>query len=69
MSCTNPNVQNLPRNGAYRRSVCPGEGRAIVKADFSQIELRIAAVMASEHDMLTAFRSGEDSTDSRRQKC
>lgn len=60
MSCTKPNVQNLPRNGTYRRSVCPGEGRAIVKADFSQIELRIAAVLADESNMLAAFREGED---------
>jgi DNA polymerase I len=60
MSCTKPNMQNLPRNGAYRRAVCPGEGRAIVKADFSQIELRIAAVMANEQNMLAAFRAGDD---------
>lgn len=60
MSCTKPNVQNLPRNGSYRRAVCPGEGRAIVKADFSQIELRIAAVVAEEARMLGAFRGGED---------
>jgi DNA polymerase-1 len=60
MSCTKPNVQNLPRSGNYRKSVCPDEGRAIVKADFSQIELRIAAVLADDTNMLTAFRSGED---------
>ncbi len=60
MSCTKPNVQNLPRKGSYRHAVCPGEGRAIVKADFSQIELRIAAVLANEPNMLTAFRAGGD---------
>jgi DNA polymerase-1 len=60
MSCTKPNVQNLPRKGSYRHAVCPGEGRAIVKADFSQIELRIAAVIANESNMLAAFRAGED---------
>jgi hypothetical protein len=49
MSCTHPNGQNLPRNGSYRRAVCPGEECAIVKADFSPIELRIAAVLADEH--------------------
>lgn len=60
MSCTKPNVQNLPRNGSYRHAVCPGEGRAIVKADFSQIELRIAAVIARDENMLSAFQNGED---------
>jgi DNA polymerase-1 len=60
MSCTNPNVQNLPRNGSYRASIRVDEGRAIVKADWSQIELRIAAVLADDHNMLAAFRSGED---------
>jgi hypothetical protein len=47
-------------------SLPPGEGweslkgRAIVNADFSQIELRIAAVVANESHMLAAFREGED---------
>lgn len=60
MSCVKPNLQNVPKAGPYRRAVCPGEGRAIVKADYSQIELRIAAVIADEQNMLTAFRGGED---------
>jgi DNA polymerase-1 len=60
MSCTHPNVQNLPRSGDYRRCVRGEEGTVIVKADFSQIELRIAAVLAQERNMLEAFRQGTD---------
>ena len=38
--------------------VCPCEvGHCIVKVDYSQIELRIAALVAQETAMLTAFRA------------
>src|SRR5262249_1960405 len=42
MSCSGPNMQQLPR-GEYRRCVAAPPGRVLVKADYSQIELRIAA--------------------------
>jgi DNA polymerase I len=54
MSCARPNVQNLPRSVAYRGAIRAREGHALVKADFSQIELRLAAAM------LAAFRVGKD---------
>jgi DNA polymerase-1 len=60
MSCARPNVQNLPRSAAYRGAIQVREGYALVKADFSQIELRLAAVMASDETMLVAFRKGKD---------
>jgi DNA polymerase-1 len=60
MSCSGPNLQNLPRGAAYRRCFCAPPGRVLVKADYSQIELRIAAKIASDKAMLDAYRSGAD---------
>jgi DNA polymerase-1 len=60
MSCAKPNLQQVPRDPPYRACFRPGPGRVLVKADYSQIELRIAAVIAQEPRMLHAYQQGED---------
>src|SRR5262245_18173374 len=60
MSCTKPNIPNLPRSQTYRGCITAEPGSCIVKADYSQIELRIAAVMAQDAAMLEAYRAGQD---------
>jgi DNA polymerase I len=58
MACSSPNLQNLPPE--VRRYVKAPEGRMLVVADYSQIELRIAAKISGEERMLEAFAKGED---------
>ncbi len=58
MASSSPNLQNLPPE--VRRYVKAPAGRVLVVADYSQIELRIAAKIASEERMLVAFANGED---------
>jgi DNA polymerase-1 len=63
MSCSSPNVQNIPNKsklGKLRECIIAPEGHRLVKADFSQIELRIVAKIAGEEKMLEAYRQGED---------
>jgi DNA polymerase-1 len=60
MACGNPNLQNLPKDPAYRERFNAPPGRLIIKADLSQIELRIAAKVAREQAMIDAFVRGED---------
>ena len=60
MACIHPNVQNIPRSPAYRACIRADEGQVLVKADFSQIELRIAAVIANDPAMLSAFQHRQD---------
>ena len=60
MACIRPNVQNIPRSVAYRSCIRADDGQVLVKADFSQIELRIAAVMANDEAMLSAFHRRQD---------
>jgi DNA polymerase-1 len=60
MSCSNPNMQQLPRDKAYRRCVVAPPGRVLIKADFSQIELRIAAKVSGDEALLDAYTKGAD---------
>jgi DNA polymerase-1 len=59
MSCSEPSMQQLPR-GEYRRCIVAPPGRVLVKADYSQIELRIAAKVSGDKALLDAYRRGED---------
>jgi DNA polymerase-1 len=60
MSCTDPNLQQVPREPEYRRCFAARPGRVLVKADYSQVELRIAAKIADEPAMIAAYQSGQD---------
>src|SRR5262249_33421383 len=59
MSCSGPNLQQLPR-GQYRHCVVAPPGRVLVKADYSQIELRIAAKITGDQALLDVYQRGED---------
>lgn len=59
MACSNPNMQNLPR-GEYRRCVAAPPGRVLVKADYSQVELRIAAKVSGDKALVAAYERGKD---------
>ncbi len=60
-SCTNPNIQQVPHAVEYRRcfSGYP-EGRRLIIADYSQIELRILAEFSGDRGFINAFNSGAD---------
>jgi DNA polymerase I len=60
MACDHPNLQNIPRSGPLRSYVRPPEGRVFVIADYSQIELRIAAKISGDQEMLSAYAEGRD---------
>ena len=60
MSCTAPNLQNIPRSKDYRGCFRAAEGHALIKADYAAIELRLAAVIAKDATMLAAFGEGAD---------
>ncbi len=60
MACADPNIQQIPRDDAFRRLFHARPGHKFVVADYSQIELRIAAKIAKEPIMLKAYREGTD---------
>ena len=60
MSAADPNLQQIPHDADYRKCFVARPGMVLVKADYSQIELRIAAKVADEPAMIEAYRAGKD---------
>ena len=64
MASQNPNLQNIPlrseRGRAIRGAFIASEGYTLVSFDYSQIELRLAAVLSGDTVLLDIFRSGRD---------
>jgi DNA polymerase I-like protein with 3'-5' exonuclease and polymerase domains len=58
MSSSQPNLQNLPPES--RRHFVAPPGRKLIVADYKNIELVLAGVVAGEEKLLEAFRRGED---------
>jgi DNA polymerase I len=60
-ACTNPNIQQVPHAVEYRRcfSGYP-DGRKLIIADYSQIELRILAEFSGDRGFMEAFNTGAD---------
>lgn len=59
-SCSDPNLQQVPRNKDLRSLFHAPPGRVFLEADYSQIELRVAAHYAQEPNMLRIYREGGD---------
>ncbi|MEN0014780.1 MAG: DNA polymerase, partial [Solirubrobacteraceae bacterium] len=64
LSSTNPNLQNVPVRTPLGREIrgcfVAPEGRVLLSADYSQIELRILAHLADEDALKEIFRTGQD---------
>lgn len=65
LSSTNPNLQNIPIRTEQGREVrkafvASTSDALIMAADYSQVELRIAASISKDENMISAFRGHED---------
>lgn len=64
LSSSDPNLQNIPirseEGRRIRQAFRAPEGRRIVAADYSQIELRIMAHLSGDKGLLDAFEKGLD---------
>lgn len=59
-SASNPNLQQAPRGSEIRALFKPPEGRKLVVADYSAIEMRIMCQLSGDQTMRQAFREGVD---------
>ena len=64
LSSSDPNLQNIPirtpEGRKIRKAFSAPDGRKIVAADYSQIELRIMAHLSKDDNLIGAFRDGAD---------
>ena len=64
ISCTEPNLQNIPvrqeLGRKIRKAFHAGEGKILVGADYSQIELRVLAHLSGDDALIEAFNNNED---------
>ncbi|WP_294409994.1 DNA polymerase I [uncultured Ruminococcus sp.] len=64
ISSTEPNMQNIPvrteLGAQMRKFFTADEGKTLIDADYSQIELRVMAHLCGDENMTEAFTSGED---------
>ncbi len=64
LSSTDPNLQNIPTRTELghhiRTAFVAGPGNKFVSADYSQFELRLAAVLANDTELIEMFNRGAD---------
>lgn len=64
LSSSDPNLQNIPVRteigGEIRKAFIAPEGRMLLAADYSQIELRVLAHLSNDSTLVETFQKGED---------
>lgn len=64
MASQNPGLQNIPvkteESKAIRRAFVAVPGYTMVSIDYSQIELRVAAILSGDQQFIEIFKSGAD---------
>ena len=60
LSCERPNLQQVPRDPRIRSLITAPPGWTLIEADLSQIELRVAAELSQDPELLHAFHNGID---------
>jgi DNA polymerase-1 len=64
MSSEQPNLQNIPIKTEHgrriRRAFVAREGKVLLSVDYSQIELRIAAMLSGDEKLISIFTQGQD---------
>jgi len=64
LSSSDPNLQNIPirspLGGEIRKAFIAEPGFALISADYSQIELRVAADLSGDKKLIEIFKAGKD---------
>ena len=60
LSCSDPNLQQVPRDKAIRTLIGAPKGWRFLECDYSQVELRIAAMISGDKTMLEIFNNASE---------
>jgi DNA polymerase-1 len=62
LASSDPNLQNIPQviGPKVRNAFIASPGKALVEGDYSQLELRVAALYSGDTNLIDAFMSGVD---------
>lgn len=60
MSCVRPNIQQLPRSGGVRSCITADPGEMLISADFSGVEIRVAAALSGDPNLTQMVLAGVD---------
>jgi DNA polymerase-1 len=55
LSSSEPNIQNIPREGRYRRMYCARPGYVLLEADYNSAELRMLAALSGDEFLTGVF--------------
>ena len=59
-TCSNPNLQQIPRGERFRKLFVPEPGNVLIVADYASMELRAAAYISGDPVMTRAFEEEQD---------
>jgi DNA polymerase-1 len=59
-TCSNPNLQQIPKEQEWRDLFVAPPGFKLITADYGQIELRILAEFSRDPKLIEAFKAGKD---------
>lgn len=60
MSCVRPNLQQVAREGGMRECLAADPGFKIIAADFSSVEVRVAAALSQDPTLMQFVHEGRD---------
>jgi len=60
LSCADPNLQQIPRDGKVKKLFLPDPGYQLWEIDYKNIEMRLAAVYSEEPGLLETFKAEGD---------
>ena len=62
-SCVRPNLQQVPREGGFRACITADPGYLLISADFASVELRVAAALSQDPDLMRIVANPDKSQD------
>lgn len=60
MSAVRPNIQQVPRTGGFRSCITADPGYLLASVDFAQVELRVAAALSQDANLIRTLLEGGD---------